>query len=563
MSRRLKLIRISRLARPAVLASCVLALLAPRVTADDVEAALASIGPDAIHAHMSFLADDLLEGRGAGTRGYLLAAKYVAAQYEQLGLRPAGDDDTYLQWMQLRETRQKSAGCELTLIGAEAPGRGLGYAVDYLMSGDALREHTEGEADVVYVGYGVSAPDVDYDDYAGVDVRGKIVVMLRGAPPTFPHNERAYYASSTNKRKTAVRQGAIGMLTFFTPEDAAKRPWEKLVINSKISKMRTLGADGQPLGVSPEIVVDALLSESGVQALFAGAAHDTDAVFAAATAGTPLSFELPHRLRFARTSQHGNVRSCNVAGLLEGSDPALKHETVVFTAHLDHLGIGQAVDGDSIYNGAFDNASGTAVMIEVARALRGLQQPPRRSILFLAVTGEEKGLLGSEFFAANPTVPLDGIVANVNLDMFLMLHPLRDIVAFGEEHTTLTEPIARAAQRLGFDVTPDPMPSEVIFIRSDQYEFVKKGIPAVFLVAGFKGHEPGRVAGMTWIREIYHTQRDDMNQYIELEAGVTFARANFLIGLEVANQDERPRWNKGDFFGELFARDTAAHAGTR
>jgi Zn-dependent M28 family amino/carboxypeptidase len=276
-----------------------------------------------------------------------------------------------------------------------------------------------------------------------------------------------------------------------------------------------------------------------------------------------LSFDLPRRARFSRSSRHGVARSCNVAGLLQGSDPALRHETVVFTAHLDHLGVGEAVDDDAIYNGAFDNASGTSVMIEVARAFRSLPRPPRRSILFLAVTGEEKGLLGSEFFTEQPTVPLDDIVANVNLDMFLMLHPLRDIIAFGEEHSTLTQAVAQAAKRLGFEVTPDPMPSEVIFVRSDQYEFVKKGIPAIFLVAGFKGHQPGKVSGETWMRDIYHTQKDDMNQYMDLESGATFARANLMIGWEIANAEERPRWNAGDFFGDLFGRDTGARAGVR
>ncbi len=314
---------------------------------------------------------------------------------------------------------------------------------------------------------------------------------------------------------------------------------------------------------TPGVRRSASLSEAGVKAFFANAPKSLDAVFEAAEAGTPMSFALPHRLRYARSSRHAKVRSCNVAGLLEGSDPELARETVVFTAHLDHLGVGEAVDGDAIYNGAFDNASGTSVLIEVARAMAGMSQAPRRSVLFLAVTGEEKGLLGAAYFMDKPTVPLDGIVANVNLDMFLMLHPLRDIIAFGEEHTTLTQPVRRAAARLGFEVTPDPMPSEVIFVRSDQYEFVRKGIPAVFLVAGFKGHEPGKVSAMTWMRDIYHTQKDDMSQEMDLQSGVTFARANLLVGWEVANDDARPTWNEGDFFGEKFARDRNAQAGSR
>ena len=539
-----------------------LALAVPHASlADEIDAALQSIQPQAIHAHMAFLADDLLEGRGTGSRGYLLAAKYVASQYEHMGLAPAGDDG-YLQWMELRQTRQVADACRLTLLGA--PGeKPLAYAEDFLMNGDAVREHSEGEADLVYVGFGVRAPEIGYDDYAGVDVRGKIVVMLRGAPPTFPHNERAYFASGRIKRETAVAQGALGIVTFLTPEDAARRPWAKSVVNAQIASMRTLGADGEPLDVSPQIQVTASLSQAGAEAFFADASSNLDGVYAAAAEGKPHSFSLARRLRFARRSRHATVRSCNVAGLLEGSDPQLKHETVVFTAHLAHLGVGEAVDGDAIYNGAFDNASGTSVLLEVARAFRTLPRAPRRSVLFLAVTGEEKGLLGTSFFTANPTVPLAGVVANVNLDMFLMLHPLRDIIAFGEEHSTLTQPVRRAAERLGFEVTPDPMPAEVIFVRSDQYEFVRRGIPAVFLVAGFKGHQPGMVSGETWLRDIYHTQKDDMSQHMDLESGVLFARANLLIGWDVANDDARPRWNEGDFFGERFGRDKNGRAGAR
>jgi Zn-dependent M28 family amino/carboxypeptidase len=211
---------------------------------------------------------------------------------------------------------------------------------------------------------------------------------------------------------------------------------------------------------------------------------------------------------------------------------------------------------DLINNGAFDNASGIAAMLEVARAFASLPAAPRRSVLFLAVTGEEKGLQGAEYFAAHPTVPAESLVANLNLDMFLMLYPVRDLVAFGAEHSSLAGPVERAAARTGFTISPDPYPEEVIFVRSDQYAFVQAGIPAAFLVAGWGSGDPeidGEKATRGWLARTYHSPADDLSQSMDIDSGVRFARANFLAGLEVANADERPRWHPGDFFGEKFA----------
>jgi Zn-dependent M28 family amino/carboxypeptidase len=289
-----------------------------------------------------------------------------------------------------------------------------------------------------------------------------------------------------------------------------------------------------------------------MQALFRGAPQTLEQVFEAAERGETNSFDLAWRASMRSQSEHSNVRSENVVAVLAGSDPQLRSEYVIYTGHLDHLGVGEPQDGDRIYNGAFDNASGIAVMIEVARAFRSLPKAPKRSLVFLAVTAEEKGLLGSKYFAEFPTVPATDIVANINLDMFLMLHPLKDIVAFGAEHSSLEKNVLHATKRLGVELTPDPMPEEVIFVRSDQYSFVRKGVPAVFLTAGFKGATPDGPTGPEWIRDRYHSQRDDMDQPMDLQSGVDFTRLNILIGYEVANDKARPRWNEGDFFGELF-----------
>jgi peptidase M28-like protein len=537
-------------------AACV--SLVPRAEAGGLEPneAMKRIAPQAIQAHMTFLADDLLEGRGTGTRGYDVAAKYVAAQFAALGLAPAGDSSGYFQSIPFRRADLVESAASGMLIG---PGgkRKLVPGEDVLFSKDPVHESTSLEAPLVYVGYGVTAPEFGYDDYANIDVSGKIIVFLRGAPPRFPHNELAYYADTDVKLKNAVERGAVGYLSLRTPRSASKMSWAKIVLNSHIPSMYWVAPDGRIAGTFPEIQVSGFLSEQGAGKVFAGAPHTLDEVFAAADSSRPLAFDLPWRGRFQRKTEHTLVRSSNVAGLLPGSDPKLKKEVVVFTAHLDHLGIGEPLEGDRIYNGAYDNASGVAVLLEVARAYVSLARAPRRSILFLAVTAEEKGLLGSEYFTEYPTVPLDKVVADVNLDEFLMLHPFLDVIAFGAEHSSLAEPVKRAAYQLGVRVTADPEPEEVIFIRSDQYSFVKKGVPSVFLVGGDDagdGGDSGRLLDDAWERDVYHSQRDDMSQRFDFGAGAKFARLNFLVGLEVANDREPPRWNRGDFFGDRFGR---------
>jgi Zn-dependent M28 family amino/carboxypeptidase len=277
----------------------------------------------------------------------------------------------------------------------------------------------------------------------------------------------------------------------------------------------------------------------------------------AAEDGHPEAFDLPVKLAVKTASRQRKVESPNVIGLLPGSDPQLRDEYVVLTAHLDHVGIGEPVNGDRINNGAYDNASGIAIMLEIARAFAGLPRAPRRSLLFLAVTGEEKGLLGSDFFLDHATVPAEAIVANVNLDMVLMLHPLIDVVAFGAEHSSLSRVVERATSRLGVKLSPDPIPEEVLFIRSDQYPFVRRGIPAIFVVSGLETPDPsvdGKKLLQEWMRTTYHSPGDDMGQEIDFDAGAKFARVNFLASYLVASDDARPTWNPDDFFGELVGR---------
>jgi hypothetical protein len=526
---------------------------------EGVRPSLDGIRATEIARHMGVLADDAMEGRFTGTEGYRRAAEYVAERFEELGLEPAGDDGSFFQTVPLRqsELRTEDSSIELTGIG-EA--QALRPYVDYYLAPNMLQEEIPLVAQTVFVGFGVTAPELDYDDYEGIDVRGKIVVVFGGAPSFFPNDERAYYSSGRVKRKNLRERGAVGALWMRTPEMEERYPFEKSIQNARIPSMRWIDNAGGVQDAHPEYRLSGRLGPEGAKKLFRGGRIPIEQVRAAVAEDRPEPFELPVTLSAHTASRHSAIESSNVVAILPGSDPELKNEYVVLSAHLDHLGVGEPVDGDSIRNGAYDNASGIAIMLEVARAAVRLSEPPPRSLLFLAVTGEERGLLGSDYFVHHPSVPLDDMVADINLDMVLMLHPLRDVVAFGAEHSTLLHPLEQAAHTLGLSVAPDPYPEEVIFVRSDQYSFVRKGIPSVFLVAGIDSGDPavdGKALEMNWFENIYHTPQDDLTQEFDFEAGVDFTRLNFLMTCLVAGAPERPAWNEGDFFGERFAGEDA------
>lgn len=531
----------------------------------DVEQALAAIRPQAIRAHMGFLTDDLLEGRGATTRGYDLAAKYVAASLEAIGLEPAGTGGSYFQPVPLvRITLNEADGSLVVLRGGQRTE--LRFGDDYLVSPVFTQDSTV-TAPVVFVGFGVTAPELGHDDYAGIEVRGKIVLSLVGAPSRFPPDQRAYYSDPKVHFENALGRGAVASVGIWTPElEKTISSWEGLRKMTDRPRLSWMDEEGRPQDRPPGLRGSALLRWQVAQDLFAGAPHSLQEVLAAAENGRPPSFDLPVQISLRTVSRHEQTQSPNVAAVLRGSDPRLREEYVVLSAHLDHIGVGEPVAGDSIYNGAIDNASGVAILLEVASALARLPVPPRRSVLFLFVTAEEAGLQGSDFFARRPTVPIDRIVANVNLDGCLMLYPLRDVIAFGAEHSSLAAPIEQAVRHLGIEVSPDPFPEQVLFIRSDQYSFIQQGIPAVFLLSGFKSGDPaldGQALWGKWFQDTYHKPSDDMSQALDFEAGAQFARLSFLVSYLIAQDDNAPRWNPGDFFATTFRRDAAAAEGGR
>lgn len=514
-----------------------------------------------LRAHIEFLADDQMRGRQPGSQGYNIAANYVASQFRQIGLQAAGNNGTYFQQVPLRSALLETGSAELVFShnGETTP---LVFVDQFIMGASLGSEFSEVEAGLVFVGYGIEAPELDYDDYANLDVKGKIVVSLAGQPHDFPSEEGAHFASRTERAKAAVRYGAIGALLIHTPRASERYGWDRIGALVGTPSMGWINGDGNVHGVFEQIQGAAMLSETAAAILFENAPVDLATLFERDNNGEALTtFALDGKVKMAQRSSHETIYSPNVVAVLPGSDPLLANEYVVYSAHLDHIGELHSDDDeqdhkDIINNGALDNASGISVMLETARLFtRG--QVPKRSILFVAVTAEEKGLVGSEYFAMNPTVPAGSIVSEVNLDMPLLLYNFADVIAFGAEHSTLGATVSEAAGDFGTELTPDPIPEENLFVRSDHYRFVQQGIPSVFLVTGFKSRDEGIDAAVImqgFRKEHYHKPSDDLNLPIDYSAAARFTRINTRIGELIANEPTRPSWHEGDFFGRTFAK---------
>ncbi len=526
----------------------------PSVPAD-VQSAMDHFSKPALRANMRFLADDLLEGRGTGTRGQEIAAHYVAAQFEAFGLEPGGSTkSSYFQPVPFREVTADPARCEAS-ITRNGKTRRLKWAEDFLTGGNPLETDSSVDAPLVFVGFGVVNPDRDYDSYKGVDAKGKIIVLLPGAPSSFPANERAHFASGLEKARQAVAHGAVGMISLWTPQSEASLPWTRMPNQIESPHYRWLDKNGVPNDTFKELRGQAILSMKAGQELLEGSAHPYSEVMKAAEAGTPSSFVLAATARLRLVSKHREVSSPNVVGILRGSDPALAQEYVVYSAHTDHMGIGKPIHGDRIYHGAVDDGSGTSALIELARAYSSLGKRPARSILFLATTAEEQGLLGADYFARFPTVPKSNLAADINMDGASVFYAFKDVV--GDEHSTLGDSLAHVAGQLGLEVSPDPMPEQNGFVRADHYAFVRQGIPALSVGEGLKAKDPkvdGRKFVENWIETRYHAPSDDMDQPFDFDATIQYMQITFLLGYDVAQQHERPSWKQGDFFGKLFGK---------
>ena len=499
-----------------------------------------------IRSDIAFLADDLLEGRNTGERGYDLAARYVAARYEALGLSPGGTEG-YYQNVPFSMTRVDPAKPSALTIG----GKRLVTGKDIIIGPSALTSSVDESAEVVFVGYGLENPSLKLDDYRGLDVKGKVIAYLYGTPSDLPSDVAA--TLNDKKLEVAASKGAIGAIMIATPAILDRFPWERILENVNTPRLRWVETNGRPHIDNPSIRLGATVSPSGAAMLFQGAQRSWDAVAAEIKdkAARPKGFVIPGKVRFERYGLTARTKSPNVIGVIPGSDPRLANEVVMLTGHLDHDGIVPAKNGDTIMNGAMDNAAGISTMLEAARAFVDSGQRPKRTVMFVALTAEEDGLLGSQYLAEYPTLKGKKVVANVNLDMPILTYDFQDVIAFGAEHSTLGQAVNNAVAKIGVKLSPDPIPEEGLFTRSDHYSFVKKGIPAVFLVTGYGG--PGKAASENFQKNHYHQVSDDMKAPFNWKAAAKFAQVNYLIAREIADAPVAPRWYQGSFFGDRFA----------
>ena len=527
------------------------------ITAMMVTASVAAIAAepefsaDRVKAHVAFLADDLLEGRGTGARGHEIAMRYVASQFAAYGLTPGAKDGSWFQPVILSEARAGSVPASVTITAGKAAPLRFAQASEIIVGSSQTDATTDVAAPVVFAGFGLDAPEQGFNDYAGIDVRGKIVVIFAGIPKGPPNEVLAHL--SRQKSVMAAARGAIGIITIPTLESNRLRPWDRQKQNYGTPSMTWVKPDGSPYVAAPAMRASAMFSMVAAEALFSGSRQPLATLLAAAdrSAAALKGFALPAQVRITSTSLQRKVETANVVAKIEGSDPVLKAEYVGIMGHLDHLGSNPDKAGDKIYNGALDNAAGVAVMLEVAHGFAHDAVKPKRSLIFVANTAEEKGLLGAESFANDPPVPIADIVSVVDLDQPLLLYDFTDVIAFGGDHSSMGEAIARAAAKAGVAVSPDPMPAETIFVRSDHYTFVKRGVPALLLATGFANG--GKDAWEHYLATDYHQPSDDMKLPINWKAGARYAQVNYLIAREIADAATRPRWYEGDYFGATFA----------
>lgn len=512
-------------------------------------------GAQRIQADVAYLAADAREGRATGSVGFDQAADYVATRFKNLGLEPAGDNASFFQRVPLLEATRQQNGAVLKLQQDNFIQEFI-FEKEFLPGVNFNQPSHSVTAAMVFVGQGVFAPDLKHNDYAGVILRDKIAVVFDGAPEHFPITQRAFYSSRNEKLKQLSERGAVGVLYISNPKKEAERPWAMDSGNWAVPGMRLLDKNQMPLDSFPQLQASASVSLEATRKILDGAKYSADVLFDQLKQGTLKAFDLPGTLTIAGNTQLRTLESRNIVAKLPGSDAKLTTENVVFTAHLDHIGIGAAVKGDTIYNGALDNALGIGIMLEAARSASVLSTKPKRSMLFIALTGEEKGLLGADYFAKNPTVPKNSMVANINMDMPVILTELLDVVTIGVDHSSLQKQVEQAATDIGFLLSPDPAPDQVVFVRSDQFAFIRQGIPAVYLDGGVVAKDPniiGKELLEKFLKVHYHQPSDDLTQPIHYPTAAKMAALNARIGQLVADDPYRPRWNLGDFFGQKFA----------
>jgi Zn-dependent M28 family amino/carboxypeptidase len=533
--------------KPAAL----LAAFALTVAGASSQSAVPDFSADRFKAHVAFLADDLLEGREAGTRGHEIAARYIAAQFALLGVKPGGLGGSYFETVDLSETMLTGANPTLTVntaFGAQIFEHGGKVTIAGPVGGGDVKI----SAPLVFVGYGVQDAALGYDDYKDLDVRGKVAVALLGAPKGMDSEIGAHLLAE--QLRTAGDHGAAAVIRVPTRLIAAAFPWEQLTRSGDEPITAWVQKDGSPFDRTHGLKASVVMETTAAAALFDGAPRPLAQILDEADkeGGRPRGFALKTTAELSATASVRRYSSPEVIGIIEGSDPTLKNEYVALMAHADHIGLRRDLtEGDRINNGALDNAAGIATLLEAARAFTSARDRPRRSILIVANTAEEKRLLGAEYFAHHPTVPIDRITAAIDLDMPLLTYDFTDVVAYGATHSTLETVFRSAGADMDVLLSPDPMPEQAVFVRSDHYAMVKAGVPAVMLATGMANG--GREAWGAYLSTRYHRPSDDLSQPIHWRAGARFAELNYRVARALADADTRAQWYANDYFGNLFA----------
>lgn len=521
----------------------------------NIKQAMDRIDTNVIRSHISYLADDKLKGRLPGTEGYHMAVDYVVDQFKKIGLQPAGDNNSFTQKLILRKSLLNNSSSVAVLKDKNGNTDSLVFIKDFTLNPHPINSETSGEAQLVFAGFGIEIPG-GYSDYKNIDVKGKIVVLIIGSPDGLPSTVAAHFSRAGNKMNVAFAKGAIGVIVATTVFTVTNTTNLNPVIQSTVALNREKN-EAYAHGFVGNLKVVMNATNHLLRKMFMHSGKNYQEVISNLKKGINSSFDFSTSMWISYKTTHTDFESHNVVGLIPGSDKVLKNEYVVHSAHLDHLGLGRIVNGDSIYNGAHDNASGVASLLEIARIYKSSKAKPRRSILIVMVTAEEMGLLGSAYFAANPTVPKNSIVADVNTDMPTVIAPLLSVVPLGAEHSSLVNNVNFATKYLGLGVEKDPEPNENRFVRSDQYSFVMSGIPALHIKYGTKSNIPG--FDLTnfvkeWRAKYYHQSADGIEGIFNFTAAKTYVQLNFLISYSIAQITERPKWNKGDLFETPLSR---------
>jgi len=542
-----------------ILAVVVTALLAGSAVSQQ-KIGSSGINEATLKAHIKFLADDMLEGRGTGARGGELAAKYIAAQLEAVGAKGAGANGSFFQPVSLVGVKA-DPGTVLTISGASG-NESFKFADDFVAFTGAQTESVDADADLVFVGYGINAPEQKWNDYKGADTdyRGKILVMLVNDPPAttsepnlFGAKALTYYGRWTYKYEEAARRGAVGVILLHTDQSAGY-PWG-VVRTSNGSWRFDIARTSND--TTPFLQFRSWVTDDAAHRLMKLAGQDLDALRAKAATRdfSPVKLGLKGKLNLK--SELKRVAAPNVVGVIEGSDPQLKNEYVVYSAHWDHLGVGAPnKDGDTIYNGALDNASGVAVVLAIAETIARMPpaQRPKRSSLFLFPTAEEQGLLGAEWYANHPVVPLDKTAANVNLDSMNVLGPTQDFIPLGAERSSLKAVVDAVARDMNLRVAPDARPEQGSFYRSDHFPFAKVGVPSISLKEGNeyvgRSKEWGEEQFKAYNTAHYHQPSDEMRDTWDFRGMIQEGEIALAIGRMISDMPEKPKFNPGDEFAK-------------